>query len=240
MLLSLQIINDHHIINVLKATCLLNAFASKYAFLRWYLWRHPHVRGAWCIQTSKETRRERTEGMLRLGMGWALASCSWLSLGFWSTPSKNPCPGLIHPSSCRRHPPRVSPYKDEDISFRHPRLWLSSLQLITTSKVTQAQTGLPFQGLSPHHRPRPSPGKCLAPCIFPLKCKVRSRWPSVREDTVWSLKAFESQAKLVERCIDFGEGGGYFLWGSPLGPSKLPKGKCHIVETIQAFLMRFL
>lgn len=139
------------------------------SFLWWYLWRHSHVHGAWCVQTLKETRQERMEGLLRLGMGWALPSCSGLCLGFWRALSKNPCPGLVHPSSCRRLPPKVSPYKDENISFRHPRLWLSLLQLITISKVTEVQTGLPFEGLSPQHRPTPSPGKCLCSMNIPTE-----------------------------------------------------------------------
>lgn len=143
------IVNGHHIRNVLKATCNLGTFASKYVDCLFY--------GSFCegicmrvvLDVLRSWKRPGKKGMLRPGMGWALAAYSWLSLGFWKAPSKNPCPGLIHSSSHRRYPPRVSLYKAEEISFRQPRLWPCSLQLSASSKVRQVKTVLPFQGSSP-------------------------------------------------------------------------------------------
>lgn len=148
-LLFLWIVNGHRIINVLKGTFHPNVFASKYVHCLFY--------GNFCegicmcvaLDVLRPWKRPGKKGMLRLGMGWALAACSWLCLDFWKAPSKKPCPGLIHSSSHRRFPPRVSPYKAEDISFRQPRLWPCSLKLSARSKVTQVKTGLPFQGSSP-------------------------------------------------------------------------------------------
>lgn len=123
LLLFLWIVNGHDIMNVLKAAHPLKAFASKYMDCLSY--------GSFCegicmcvvLDVHRPWKRPGKKGMLRLGMGWALASYHCLCLGFWKTLSKNPRPGLI-PSSLHC---RISPDKAEDMSFRQPRLWPCSL-----------------------------------------------------------------------------------------------------------------
>lgn len=86
LLLFLWIVNGHHI-NVLKATCRLDAFASKYVDYRFY--------GSFCegictcvvLDVLRPWKRPGMKGMLRLGMGWALAAYRWLCLDFWEAPS---------------------------------------------------------------------------------------------------------------------------------------------------------
>lgn len=186
------------------------------------------VRDAWRARSLKETRQDLTEGMLGLGTGWTLASCSWLFLDFWRAPSKKPL-FWPHPSSCRRHPWRILPIKmREDISFRHPRLWLSSLELITVSIVILVL----LQGLSPSISHHGVPGSALL-----HEC---TKFGPTDPPWIWSLKGFERQVKSVESCINFGGGKGYFLWEGPLGSTRLLKGKSHILETVQTFLIRFL
>lgn len=71
------IVNGHRIINVLKATRYLDAFASKYVDCPFY--------GSFCggicmrmvLDVLRPWKRPGRKGMLRLGMGWALAACSW-------------------------------------------------------------------------------------------------------------------------------------------------------------------
>jgi len=145
--------------------------------------------------------------------------------GFLKTASKNLCTGLAYPSSCRRHTLRVLPYKDKDISFRHLGLWLSSLQLITVFKVTQAQTGLPFQFLSPASS---TMELWDVPCSMSIPTEMQSLvLLTLREGGYSLVKDFGSQADLVESGIDFGGRKGYFLWGSLFGPSRFPEEKRH-------------
>lgn len=117
---------------------------------------------AWCLMSSDlegdQAGENREDAQVEDGVGTA-----FLYLTFWGrAPSKNPCPDLVHPSSCRRHPLRVPPDKDEDVSFRHPRLGLSSPQPMAVSEVAWARTALPFQGSSPPASADTSPRE--APC----------------------------------------------------------------------------
>lgn len=105
VLLSLKNINGHHTINVLKVTChftmlLLDCWLSLLRWLSLLLWKYL-CKHSMCVVLDvfrpQKRLNQRLEEMLRLGLGWVLASCSWLSSGFWKPPSKKPCPGLVYP-----------------------------------------------------------------------------------------------------------------------------------------------
>lgn len=67
------------------------------SLLLWkYLCRH-HMCLVLDVFRPRKRLNQRLEEMLRLGLRWVLASCSWLSLGFWRPCSKKPYPGLVYP-----------------------------------------------------------------------------------------------------------------------------------------------
>lgn len=188
-----------------------------WSVLWWYLWGHPHVCGAWCPQTSKETRQERTEGMLRLRMGWAQPSCTWLF-------GEEPLPKISVLTSSIHHPVEDTHWGSRLTKMRTYPLGTPGLGWVRRSRWPYLKSHgrgqrCHFRARPPQHQPTPAPGRRLAPWIFP----VRSRQRSVRENTkIWRfLRARENQwrgaSTLAREKVIFLGG------GSPLGPSNVAK-----------------
>lgn len=107
----------------------------------------------WCWMCSDLERDQARKGCS--GWGWG---GHWLLIGdsawiFGKLLPENSCPGLIHSSSSRRCPPRISPYKAEGMSFGQP----------CTTAQCRCEDRFAISGLIPKCWPVPAPGKSLTP-----------------------------------------------------------------------------
>lgn len=178
---------------MLKATCHLNSFASKHVDCLFYGDICGGIHTCLVLDVFRPRRRpgrRRWRGCSSWGWGghWLLvaeeASRIWILLRWVFEEPLPKTPVLASPI----HHPVEDALKDEDVSFRQPRLWLRALRLSPSLEVRRRGQGCHFTARPPSI----GPGKCLAPRIFPLKHPVGSLQPSIRKDPARSSEVFES------------------------------------------------
>lgn len=180
------------------------------------------------------------EGMLRLGLGWPMASCSWLFCGFLKIPFQKPL-SWPHPSiHHRRRPLRVLPYKDEDTSFWQPQALVKFAAAHHHIQSYPGSNKFAFSGFVPPASANTKPWEVPRSIKIPTAMQS-SVLPTLCEGGCsFIFRGFWKPEKTDGELHWLWGGKGCFLCGRLLGPSRLTRGKSHILETIQAFLMRFL